>query len=316
MFIINPVAELVKGNIEEIVTSIHGLFKLYSDMQFDIYVTKFSRDAVSYIRKYMADARDIVRVYAVGGSGTLNEVVNGCMHMPNVQIAYYPRGRLNSFINCFGEKNVHLFSSLRNLVMADTIYLDAFSCGNKYGIANCLIGAEASAKYHGDKISEKTGIASDIGFKVAGIHCALSGGFPQEAMNVVIDGENYSGRYFSMNIANIATYGRKMVPAVEARPDDGRLEIYMIALRNRYKVIPVAYHYTRGSYDSVSDKVNHIQARKIDITSKSPFCYSLDGEVYFDRKLSCEIVPGAVNFVCPAGLIPAPGGIFAGAVRR
>ena len=75
VFILNPVAgtEKIRRGLEEKIRS--AAEKLNAD--YEIYTTKAPKDAVQYIANY--DPAIEARFYAIGGDGTLNEVVNGIL---------------------------------------------------------------------------------------------------------------------------------------------------------------------------------------------------------------------------------------------
>ena len=73
IFILNPAAgkQNAMAELEE------QLKQKFGGVDYEIYQTKASGDAISYIRTYCLLHHEPVRFYACGGDGTLNEVVNG-----------------------------------------------------------------------------------------------------------------------------------------------------------------------------------------------------------------------------------------------
>ena len=61
-----------------------------------------------------------LRLYAVGGDGTLNEIARGALGMWNVAIGHFPVGTGNDFIKTFGDR-APLFQKLGNLVEGEEI---------------------------------------------------------------------------------------------------------------------------------------------------------------------------------------------------
>ena len=54
-----------------------SLLKYIGKLDYEIYVTRARGDATRFIKKWCSTHWKKVRVYACGGDGTLNEVVNG-----------------------------------------------------------------------------------------------------------------------------------------------------------------------------------------------------------------------------------------------
>lgn len=58
-------------------------------IDYEVYVTKERGDAIRFVREKAAEAGDeTVRFYAVGGDGTLYEVVNGAVGFPKIGRAH------------------------------------------------------------------------------------------------------------------------------------------------------------------------------------------------------------------------------------
>ena len=134
LFIINPHSGFVKGREEEIIQEIHSFLKNYSYIQYDIHLTRWRRDAVGFSQEYTQSAKGMVRIYAVGGDGTLFEVINGVIGLPNVQVAVCSRPDKNEFIKNFGGKYSHLFSSFQSMVFADTVPVNVLRWGHHFGL--------------------------------------------------------------------------------------------------------------------------------------------------------------------------------------
>ncbi len=56
-----------------------------------------------------------VRIWACGGDGTLNEVVNGAAGFDNAAVTCVPKGTGNDFLKLFGPRFRELFNDLEAL---------------------------------------------------------------------------------------------------------------------------------------------------------------------------------------------------------
>ncbi|MBQ4091865.1 MAG: acylglycerol kinase family protein, partial [Firmicutes bacterium] len=129
VFILNPVAgteKTRKGIEERIKAAAQKLGAAY-----EIYITKAADDATAYITSYneTVDAR----FYAIGGDGTLNEVVNGILQRKGYsELGVIPCGTGNDFARVFPNKTA-LFDMEKQIqakaVPTDAYRTDAGLCG-------------------------------------------------------------------------------------------------------------------------------------------------------------------------------------------
>ena len=64
-----------------------------------------------------------VRIYACGGDGTLNEVVNGAAGFDNAAVTCVPKGTGNDFLKLFGPRFRELFNDLEALAAGPSVPL-------------------------------------------------------------------------------------------------------------------------------------------------------------------------------------------------
>ncbi|MEG0961156.1 MAG: diacylglycerol kinase family protein, partial [Erysipelotrichaceae bacterium] len=103
IFILNPAAGQGKA-LNQIDDIKAAAAELNIDVEF--YKTASPIDPEIYCGDIMAsmDPNEKIRIYACGGDGTLNEVVNACYGYENVEIGVIPKGTGNDFVRNFGKK--------------------------------------------------------------------------------------------------------------------------------------------------------------------------------------------------------------------
>jgi diacylglycerol kinase family enzyme len=306
LFIINPKACRLKGRIDDIVREIEVLFAGVSRVEYHIHITRWRRDASGFVRRYVYGADRIVRVYAVGGTATLFEVINGVTGLPNVQIAFWPFGRTNLFLRYFDVENREQFRSLRNLIFSGIASMDLIRYGNNYGICFGLMGLEAVIARHRNRIVERAGFLSGFSDQI----CFMIGAYytlkrqGEQFYDVVIDGEHRREKYISLLVANEPCYTGNMRPASDAVPYDGLLDLYMVKRPPLLHLFALMTDYLRGNYHKWPQYISHFQGKRVTISSEQVMLINVDGEYFYDTAIDCEVIPHAMDFVCPAANVP------------
>ena len=129
VFIVNNAAGNGKTT-EKLIPEIRKYFAKKGG-KYEIEFTKYKGDATVIAKSY-AEKGEPVRIYACGGDGTLNEVLNGVVGYDNVEMGIIPCGSGNDFVKYYGGKKV--FWNLEELIDAPEEYIDLMRVGNKYAI--------------------------------------------------------------------------------------------------------------------------------------------------------------------------------------
>jgi diacylglycerol kinase family enzyme len=95
-----------------------------------------------------------------------------------------------------------------------------------------------------------------------------------------------------------------MHPAIDAHPDDGILDVYVVKNASMMKLLWRIPGYTHGNYRRTPNLVTHYRAKKIKLSSDEVMCMSIDAEHFYGMSIEYEIIPQAVRFVCPVGIDP------------
>jgi diacylglycerol kinase family enzyme len=304
LFIINPIAFFIKGQTGRICREIQSFFAAFPQIKYDIHITRWKRDAVGFTHRYVSAADRIVRVYAVGGMGTLFEVINGVAGLPNVQVACWPFGIDNTFLCYFGQDKIERFRSLKNLVFSGVSAFDLIKCRNNYGICAGYMGLEAIASRQGDSIIANVDFLPRWIIKTGSIYLALALYYSTkketiQSYQVMIDGLSLQGTYSSILIANEPFLSNGLAPAAGARPDDGILDVYLLQRVSGFNMPALIFDYVRGRYDKWPHHISHYQAKTVGISTDQIAHICIDGEHFYDTAVEYEVVPHAVDFVCP-----------------
>jgi len=302
LFIINPAAKRIKGNVKPIKDAIDAFFAKHDWINYDVYVSEWCRDSIMYIQQYIAEKPDeTIRIHAVGGTGALFEVINSVVGLPNVEVASHPYGKANTFIKYFGARNEKLFFSLTSQVFDTSYLMDIIRCGNNYGICYGMVGLEAHANVMGEKMIQR-GMPADFSYVLAGAGMILSGKKLSQNYYIEIDGKEIVGDFITVIVANTPCYGVNLYPAIDAHPDDGILDVYVVKNASRIKLLRWVPAYIHGNYRRIPELVTHYRGKKIKLSSDEVMFMSVDAEHFYGSSIDYEIIPQAIRFVCPMGI--------------
>jgi len=250
-------------------------------------------------REAAADADLLV---AVGGDGTVNEVVNGIAGL-DVELALIPRGTGGDFVRTFGiprkldrAVEVALRGRTRAIDLGRGRYRSWAGEDEESYFANI-----ASAGMSGAIAKRTNETSKALGGKVsyAWATVAVFSRWRSDEVRVRVDGTEQAGRMHDVIVAN-GRYlggGMKMVP--EAEPDDGLLDVLLIGdltKRDLLLTMPKTY---RGKH-LPHPKATVLRGTTVEIDAPEPLPVELDGEQPGTTPVRFEIVPRALRLRVPA----------------
>ena len=250
-------------------------------------------------REAAADADLLV---AVGGDGTVNEVVNGIAGL-DVELALIPRGTGGDFVRTFGipgkldrAVEVALRGRTRAIDLGRGRYRSWAGEDEDSYFANI-----ASAGMSGAIAKRTNETSKALGGKVsyAWATVAVFSRWRSDEVRVRVDGTEQAGRMHDVIVAN-GRYlggGMKMVP--EAEPDDGLLDVLLIGdltKRDLLLTMPKTY---RGKH-LPHPKATLLRGTTVEIDAPEPLPVELDGEQPGTTPVCFEIVPRALRLRVPA----------------
>ena len=250
-------------------------------------------------REAAADADLLV---AVGGDGTVNEVVNGIAGL-DVELALIPRGTGGDFVRTFGipgkldrAVEVALRGRTRAIDLGRGRYRSWAGEDEESYFANI-----ASAGMSGAIAKRTNETSKALGGKVsyAWATVAVFSRWRSDEVRVRVDGTEQAGRMHDVIVAN-GRYlggGMKMVP--EAEPDDGLLDVLLIGdltKRDLLLTMPKTY---RGKH-LPHPKATLLRGTTVEIDAPEPLPVELDGEQPGTTPVCFEIVPRALRLRVPA----------------
>jgi diacylglycerol kinase family enzyme len=290
--------------MERLITDIEQYFKAPGAEDYHIHVSRYPRDGIIFVKKYLQQSSRPVRVYSVGGDGITYDCLNGIIGFPKAELALMPYGEGIDFIRAFGENLFEEFRTLDLQVRSPSIGTDVIRCNNHYALNYCAVGLEAAAAVEAAALFESfrrlrrllrplNAPFSVLGGVLAMIDRKGVGTFTLDA-----DGEDLSGDYNNFVFANGPRVGitRSLMSATV--PNDGILEMLGTP---RIGLLKQIGYYMQREFQKLPRNTLYRRVKKVSLRSDSPLYISLDGEVLYDSDITIEVVPAAVKVAAVNG---------------
>jgi len=266
--------------------------------------TEHRGHAVELTRKYIENGYH--NIIAVGGDGTLNEVVNGIFtqsHTPASEIALgmIPVGTGNDWCRTFNipsdyKKAIQLIVR-RKLFTQDIGSIKYISStGNekiRYFINMAGMGFDAMVAKKTNKQKEE-GKSNPLSYAV-NIFSSLFG-YQSTKVDIMLDSEKIETGVFSMSVGICQFNGGGMKQAPGALPDDGLFDLTIIQPIGKFKVIRNVLKLFDGSFTRLPE-VSTYRSSKIVIHSHPPMFMEADGESLGHTPFVFNILAKSLNVI-------------------
>ena len=267
-------------------------------LTYELLVSKAPGDCRALARQ-AAESGEEVRIYACGGDGTLNEVVNGVVGFDNAAVTHFPGGSGNDAIKVFS--NPAAFASIDRLLDAEETRFDLIRCNDTYALNVLSIGFDARV---GTDIArfKRLPLVTGKGAYILSILSNMLHGLSAQYTVTLGSGETISGQKTMICICNGRWYGGSFNPMPEAEPDDGILEVLVVDKVNLLQVASVVGQYQKGHYADFPELIRHYRCTDLRIECKEPSVVNVDGEAIHTTDAKISLVPHAIRFFYPKGL--------------
>lgn len=273
-------------------------------------VTAHEGHATELAEQYAQSGRP-VRLLAVGGDGTFNEVLRGAYRYANAAVGCVPYGSGNDFLRNFGTKEE--FLNLEDQLKGEEIRIDLLETDCGVGADICSVGLDAQIAYNIPKYRRLPLCGGSTAYKLSIVEQLLH---PLgRKLEITVDGQTAQGEFLLAAICNGGWYGGGFHAVPDCDLQDGVLEIVAVRKMNLLRIAKVLPMYQKGLHmengeivAGIRDVVElyrgkNISVRILDDPSR-PVIINVDGECRPAQSFSVKILP-------LAGRILLPGTVFA-----
>ncbi len=295
LFVINPLAGKGK-KAEKFVSDIETYCSL-NNIDYEIYKTKGTNDVVPFLKNYLSKNEE-VNVFACGGDGTFNDVINGAYGFDAVRIGIFPLGSGNDYVRNFTNKPN--FLSIQNQLDGETFVSDLIKCKDAYAISQCSVGLDARACAKQVDFKKLPFVSGEFAFMLSTLYCLVNK--TDNRFKLTVDGEERETEKLILGVAaNARYYGGGFKCAPKALTNDGYIDLVTVKDRdNLLKLIKLLPLYKKGKHEGL-DIVKIERCKKVTVETMDETDINVDGECYKDKKFTFEIVPKAIKVIIPKG---------------
>jgi len=240
-------------------------------------------------------------VVAVGGDGTVNEVVNG-LAGADVELAIIPRGT--------GVDLVRTLAIPKRLEAAVGVALAGQTRAIDLGRARFrawsgadeeqLFANVASVGMSGAIAQRTNETTKAFGGKASYLIATLAvfARWQPARMHVTVDGVERSGRMHDVIVANGHSFGGGMRICPDASPDDGLFDTLLIGEITKGDLVRTMPKIYRGTH-LPHPKAELLRGRVVEVSADEPIPVELDGEQPGTTPARFEVVPRALRLRVP-----------------
>jgi YegS/Rv2252/BmrU family lipid kinase len=224
------------------------------------HATELARDAASRC--------DVVCVS--GGDGTVHEAVNGLMPRP-VPLVVIPSGSGNDFASLVGcpttPEELH-----DTIADGQGVRLDIIDCGSRYCANSVGLGFEAKVTRESLRIRWARGLPL---YTMAALRALVSMEYPH--LVLTLDEQRFEGPHLLVSIGSGTRAGGGFQLLPDAVPDDGQLDVCMVAPLGRLRVLSLLPRAIGGGHTG-EPEVTMARGRSLRVETDRPLHMHVDGE--------------------------------------
>lgn len=258
-------------------------------IEYEVLPTTHKGHATEYARKITSSEGNHTLI-AMGGDGTLHEILNGFENFENNALGLIPFGTGNDFAAGAGIP-LDIKQAAEKIAFRAPAHVDFIELSSGLRSLNIVgmgIDVEVlqrtySGKRHGKSKYFRSLIASLFKFK---------------SCNFTIEYDGKSEQHFGLIAAlgNGSRFGGGIKICPEAKIDDGYLDLIIVDYLSRIKLISALMKLMRGKVNKIKEAtIARVKSAKF-VMDKPEFTIQAEGELYKNVPIDAKIVTGKLNF--------------------
>ncbi len=284
-FIVNPTAGGKNG--KKMMKILHKITKHLDDkgVEYAIHITKelkSSREKTTELIKNGA-----TNIIAVGGDGTLHEVINGFCDFERVNLGIIPCGTGNDFASAIKLPKAPI-KALDLILQEDAKYTDFMQMPTVRGLNVIGTGIDVEVLKRYNALKRKT--------KFSYTKCLIKTlmNFKYSEFSAEFNGNKHNFNSFIAGVCNGYRFGGGIPICPKAVAYDNKLNFIAVKEIPKIKLIGAFIKLKGGRIFDIKQTI-HTESDEIKISSNKPLTINVDGELYEDIPFEVKIVSNTLK---------------------
>lgn len=288
IFIVNMASGREKG--QEVVDIINKT-AISLNIDYIIQQTSTRKEATDIALQYQEN--DDVCLYAVGGDGTIFEVLNGLKD--KLMMAILPKGSGNDFYRCIGKVK-DLKTMITEVINGHNLTIDIALCNGQKFINELSLGMDAKINYDAGKLIHQKAWNKHVAYIMAIIKNLIR--LKAYYYEISFDDQKLCGEYYICAVFNGRYYGNGIPACLDADLKDGYLDLCLVPKAPIIKLIPFIIQYLKGKHLN-NPHFKHYRITEVNIKAREKVIYQTDGETDYSDNLNITIKKGGLKLRVP-----------------
>ena len=288
--IVNPAGGTKKGL--KILETVKPIFD-NSGVHVDILLTEYAGHA-----RELANTLDFSGyngLCAIGGDGTLFEVLNGMLtrsENERIPISIIPSGTGNSFMKTVGIENV--VDAVGKISKNEPKKLDMMRavCGENIYYSLNLIGWGMATAI--SVLAEKLRFFGGQRYNIASVFEIIKN--KRRDSKLIVDGKERDGAFSFIIACNTKYVGKDMKMAPKAKIDDGEIDLIIVKKTSSFTLFSVFPKLFDGSHID-HEACEYVNCKSFSIQPSEDGSLNIDGEIIGTTPVSVNIVKNGVELI-------------------
>ena len=285
--IVNPKAG--KGKTAKKVPVLKDYIETVNEADFDIYFTEYPTHTIKLAEQY---AKNYDAVIAMGGDGTINEVMRGMVGSGTV-MGIIPEGRGNDFARMI-DFNENIKETIDRIIKFQTKKIDVGQIDDRYYMNGVGIGFDG---YVNERNFNRKVIKGPASYYCSLLECLIM--WKPMHMQITVDGQNIPAESVFLTAVGNGNYcggGLNLNPY--AKIDDRLLDLCVVNNISKLKIIKNLSRLKDGTVDTL-DEVQIVKGKEIILRSEDKMPSHYDGEIYHPQngEVKIKVVEKAIELI-------------------